>query len=298
MEAENNYKSERRGHYITEAALKIGEAALTGMLYEVGTTLKPGLVTPISKGAHRDMNYFSFLRSSSSISRAMGVFAQLGFEYGEYCLPEIRKYGKNIEREMYEATGGVNTQKGLLFLGGIAAAAAGFCLKNSVMINSFNISNHCKLITEGIVERELRSIGNKEFYTSGERIYMKYGITGVRGEIEKGLPSISQYGLIYYREALLKGLALDNALTQSLIGIMTVSADTVVVNRAGMEGLDYVKNQANTALKLGGMYTTEGIDFIKAMDKDFIERNISPGGSADLLAITVMLDEIEKMNLY
>lgn len=298
MDAANNYYStEKEGYFITEASIKIGEAVLTGMLYEVSTTLKPGLVTPVSRGSHRDMDYFSFLRSTSAIGKSMSVFAQLGFEYGEKCLPEIRKYGVKIEREMFEATSGVNTQKGLLFLGGVIASAAGFCIKEKIKTNPLNISYECSIITKGIINRELKALRSKDSITSGERIYIAHGITGVRGEIETGLPNVIKYGLPNYREGLKNGLSVDSSLTQSLISIMSSAEDTVVVKRAGIEGLHYVKQHAIIALELGGMYTAEGEAYIKKMDEDFINRNISPGGAADLLAVTVMLHELDKMNL-
>ena len=59
----------------------------------------------------------------------------------------------------------------------------------------------------------------------------------------------------------------------------------------------YNKNQrklaAGIAIKL--ICDTPTINDIKEMDKTFIAKNLSPGGSADLLAITYFLSELENI---
>lgn len=284
---------EKYNAYREKALIRIGEAAVTGMLFEVGAALKPGLVTPISSGSHNDMDYFCFLKSSAVLSTGMQQFVRLGYEYGEVCLPKLRQFGKDLEQRMFEATAGVNTQKGLLFLGGVVCAAAGFCLRNHQSLQPMNIAKGCSSITHGLVERELVKVKRTASPTAGEISYLEHGITGIRGEIEQGLPSILKYGLPAYQLGLREGLPTNEALTQSLLSIMTTADDTVVIHRAGLSGLAYVKAQAQQALALGGMKSEEGIAFVNEMNETFIRQRISPGGSADLLAITVMLYELE-----
>jgi triphosphoribosyl-dephospho-CoA synthetase len=243
------------------------------------------------------MDYFTFLRSTSSIAAAMYRCAQTGISENFSILNFIRSIGIKAENDMLASTNGVNTQKGLLFLGGIACAAAGSCIRMKKNVNRLNISAECSAITEGIVERELKDLNNKANMTNGEKIYLDYGITGIRGEVVKGLPSVMNTGLPIYEAALKSGLDLNKALVQALIGLMTVVEDTVVINRSGMSGLSYMHNQAKIVLELGGMYTPEGDAFINSLDKEFISRRISPGGAADLLAITVMIHELEQTAL-
>jgi triphosphoribosyl-dephospho-CoA synthase len=285
------------GAFISEIAFKIGEAAVTGMLFEVGTSPKPGMVTPYSRGTHRDMDYFTFLRSSASIASAMCKCAQIGIENDEDILAKIRSVGITAEKEMLSATNGVNTQKGILFIGGLVSSATGHCIRKSNEVNRFNITDECKAISKGIVERELGNLSEKITLTNGEKVYLNHRITGIRGEVEKGLISVIKKGLPLYEEALSKSLTLNHALANTLIGLMTIVEDTVVINRSGLRGFEYMRNEAKRAMDLGGMYTAEGVGYIEELNVKFIERNISPGGAADLLAITVMIHELEKYNL-
>jgi triphosphoribosyl-dephospho-CoA synthase len=284
----------KSGIKISPDAWKIGECAVTGMLYEASTSPKPGLVTPVSAGTHEDMDYFTFLRSTAAISHAMYLCAQVGIDYDTEILNKIRSVGIAAEENMFGATGGINTQKGLLFASGVVCAAAGNIIRNKRRIGNHELSRCCSEICEGIVVRELGNLLYKPRITNGEKLYIKYGVVGIRGEAEKGFPSVINVGLPIYAETLKTGNDKNAALTQCLIGLMTVVEDTVVINRSGFEGLGYMKKEADRALKLGGSLTNEGREQIKKMEREFLNKGISPGGAADLLALTVMIYELEK----
>lgn len=285
------------GFEISKQAFKIGEAAITGMLYEVSGSPKPGLVSPFSSGVHSDMDYFTFLKSASSIAYAFYLCAQIGIDYSEDILSKIRAVGIDAEEEMFRATNGVNTHRGLLFAAGIVCAAAGSCIREGIKLSRNNISDHCKGITFGIVDRELKAIKDKPHYTHGERIFLKHGITGIRGEAENGFTSVTYTGLPLYEESIKKGYEINKALVQSLLGIMTVAEDTVVINKAGIDGLKLMRAEAKKALELGGIFTPQGQEHIKVMEETFKKHRISPGGAADLAAITAMIYELENMEV-
>lgn len=287
-------KNIEKGIALTPSAFKIGEAAILGMLYEVSTSPSPGLVSPYSSGSHSDMDFFTFLKSTSSISYAMYLCAQIGIDSDEDILKKVRSIGIHAEKNMLEMTEGVNTQRGLLFLAGIVCAAAGSCIRKNKLVDRHNISEECKIICHGLVERELKSLDKNSKLTNGEKLYLKYGVTGIRSEIEGGLPSVLNTSLPLLQDALKCGIELKHALCHSLIGLMSVVEDTTVINRCGLEGLERMRSEAVTALKLGGMKNIEGINHIKHMEEVFTENKISPGGAADLLAITVMIYELEK----
>ncbi len=283
------------GIRLSPEAFKIGEAAILGMLYEVSADPKPGLVSPQSSGVHRDMDFFTFMRSSSSIAYAMYVCAQIGIDYPlNKILKTIRSIGIDAEKSMFKATGGVNTHRGYLFLGGLVCAAAGYCIQTAASITRSNISSICSDICRGMVERELGNLTDSKGLSNGEKLYLKYGLAGVREEAEGGLPTVLNIGLPMYEDALNHNLPIKEALCHSLIGIMAQVQDTTVVNRAGMEGLAFMGRLAEMAVEIGGMKTIEGKEFIYDLDKVFNENNISPGGAADLLAVTVMIYELEK----
>lgn len=284
------------GIKLSPAAFKIGEAAILGMLYEVSASPSPGLVSPYSSGVHRDMDFFTFMRSSASIAYAMYICAQIGMDYPiDDILKTIRSVGIEAEKNMFKATNDVNTHRGFLFLGGLTCAAAGYCVQTSKKMDRNNISKACSKICSGIVDRELTGLNHKGKLSNGERLYMEHGLTGVRGEAEKGLPTVMEVGLPMYEEGLYSNMPVNEALCHSLIGIMTKAEDTTVVNRCGMEGVAFMRRLAEIAVEIGGMKTVEGKEFIHDLDKVFNENNISPGGAADLLAITVMIYELEKM---
>lgn len=280
---------------LTPNAFKIGEAALLGMLYEVSASPSPGLVSPYSSGVHRDMDFFTFMRSSSAIAYAMYICAQTGMDHPiEDILKTIRSIGIDAEKNMFKATGGVNTHRGFLFLGGLVCAAAGYCVQLKKKLNRDNISSACSEICKGMVERELEGLKPEGKLSNGERLYLEHGLTGVRGEAEGGLATVLNIGLPMYEEGIYCNLPIAETLCHSLMGIITKVEDTTVVNRCGMEGLAFMRRLAEIAVEIGGMKTVEGKEFIHDLDRVFNENNISPGGAADLLAITVMIHELEK----
>ena len=287
------------GVHISTAALKIGEAAALGMLFEAAASPSLGLVSPYSNGCHKDMDYFTFLRSTSSIAGIMPICAQIGIDYEKDLLPKLRAVGMYGEKNMFNSTKGVNTHKGALFLLGIISCAAGRCLNLSIDINRQNMAKQCSIIADNIVERELETINEDTNInlSNGERIYKKYGIKGIRGEVQNGMPSVINIGLPMYEDAKQLNLSESDCLVNSLLGIMSCAEDTTVINRCGIKGYIKMKEMAKKAIDLGAMKTCEGKKFVQGMDRLFIDNNISPGGAADLLAATVMIYNLERYDI-
>jgi triphosphoribosyl-dephospho-CoA synthase CitG/holo-ACP synthase CitX len=271
----------------------IGEAALYSILCEISASPTPGLISPHSMGSHRDMDYFTFLRSTSVISDVMVKFARIGLEENLNLLPKVREIGIEAEKRMFKATNGVNTQKGMLFLAGVLCCAVGQCYKKGEPWNRINIAKMTGEICKGLVENELKLVNPGKRLTNGERLFIEFGLTGIRGEIENGLPSVLNFGLPTYENALRDGLKTNDALVQALLSIMTTVDDTTVANRCGLAGVKLMRHEAHKALELGGMTTKEGVEQILEMEKIFADNSISPGGAADLLAVTAMIYELE-----
>ncbi|TWH48099.1 holo-ACP synthase/triphosphoribosyl-dephospho-CoA synthase [Sporomusa sp. KB1] len=278
-----------------KAVWDIGSWALEAMLMEAACTPSPGLVDRDNAGAHRDMDFFTFLMSSSALAGTMFRCAAAGYQHQgllQDLLPVLRYIGKDGEQQMLHATCGVNTQKGLVFLLGILAAATAYTTKLASGVAAAQILDTAAAITRGIVARELAplagGLGNAKL-TAGENLYVQYGVTGIRGEIEAGIPSIREYGLPAVTAALEQGLSLNDALVHTLMSLMTVVQDTTILHRHGMEVLLTVQNQAKQIIAQGGMLSDVGRKQISALDQSFIERNISPGGVADLVAATYFL---------
>ena len=79
---------------------------------ELNRDLGYGCVTMSSQGAHDDMDFRTFLRSREGIIRA---FRRADWDsVGDF--QDLRQLGREVEGAMMEATGGINTHKGLVFL--------------------------------------------------------------------------------------------------------------------------------------------------------------------------------------
>lgn len=274
---------------------KLGEFASEAMLYEVSAYPKPGLVTPNSKGAHRDMDYFTFLSSVSALNFDMYRFAEEGFSNNtpKEIFNNIRILGVKAEKAMLQKTKNINTHKGMIFLMGISLAATS---KNIYEGKDFsNIKGIIREMTEGIVDNELKNkninYGKEEKeevdkkLTYGEKLYLKYGIKGVRGEVEQGIPTVFEYALPTYRE--LSNMDERERLIHTLICIMAYCEDSTILHRNNIDKLYYVQEKAKHIISLGGVKSKSGKMEIENLDKEFCKNDISPGGCADLLAITV-----------
>lgn len=279
----------------------IGTTAVEAMLLEAACAPAPGLVDRFNSGAHDDMDIFTFIKSSCALTPAMHQCALAAYRHNgpaAELLPVLRQIGVKAERQMFEATGGVNTQKGLLFLMGVVTAATSLAIKTAAAGElAGRIICEAANICKGIIERELAVLKTQlpaRRLTPGERFYLSCGATGIRGELEAGLPVVVSKGLPVLKDALDQGLSLNDSLIQTLICLMTAAEDTTILNRHGLATLRSVQRDAAEIAALGGVFTTAGLQRIKELDSIYTAQRISPGGSADLLAVTYYLYVIEQ----
>ena len=143
------------------------------------------------------------------------------------------------------------------------------------------------------ITKELEEAKSKEKLTYGEKLYLKYGVKGIRGEVQSGFETVREHSMPVLNDLLNKNMHINDILVHVLLNLMAYSEDSNILGRHNMETLDFVKEKAQAALKHGGYLTPYGKLFVGEMDKYFIEKKISPGGSADLLAVTIMLYILE-----
>lgn len=268
---------------------KISMLALKALLYEVSLTPKPGLVDFENSGSHSDMNYFTFLNSSAALSAYFRDFCLLGYNFsGNYkeILPKIRQIGLQTEKAMFEATGNVNTQKGLIFLFGICLFSISKIYSENIKFTDAEFRKIVKKITKNIVKNELNSSTNNK--THGEKVFGKFGTigTGVRYEVENAFPTIFETALPYFNENLNHKIyknsdKLQEILQTGLLKIMSQNNDTNILYRSNLETLNFVKKSAKKAVK--------NIEEFKNLCEYCKVKNISPGGSADLLAVSLLI---------
>lgn len=275
-------------------AWSIGSAFLTGALLEISTHPKPGLVTPRSNGAHRDMNLQTFMVSSAVIAPCLYQCAEAGLDHSGALwrlLPRVRAVGTVYEARLLAATRGINTQRGLLFSAGVLAAAAGVALRRETFCEA-RLFDTAAAMVQGICDRELHSLGDRDPVTAGEKLFRQYGVLGIRGEAEAGFPTLRNHGLPALRAARDSGALLSTTLLHALIALIAETEDTTVLWRGGPEALAFLQAEARRILALGGALTGAGMAAIHRLDTQCIARNISPGGAADLLALAIGVDAL------
>ncbi|MCR5294682.1 MAG: triphosphoribosyl-dephospho-CoA synthase CitG [Lachnospiraceae bacterium] len=263
--------------------------ALRALLYEVATTPKPGLVDRGGSGSHKDMDFFTFLDSSSVLYPYFRECAASGMDTKTLSPPEtlkaLRPLGKLAEGRMLEATGGINTHKGAIFSVGILCGALGR-LDRELWADPARVLSEAAAMAAGITGRELAGLKAEDAGTSGSRLFLKYGISGVRGQAEAGFPSVLSCGLPVLEEGLAAGRSIDEAGSAALLALLARTPDTNMIARGGLEAAEEAKARAQELLSRSPY---PDADTIRELDRVFISQNLSPGGCADLLALTYLL---------
>lgn len=277
--------------YITarrELCEYVAARAYFALHQEVSTTPKPGLVDRNNRGSHYDMGPKEFFASAVALRPFFCRFAEAGFLSRDAdpqdTFLQLRSIGLEAEAAMYKATHGVNTHKGAIFSLGLLCAACGRL--DPYDWTPENLLAACARMTEGICQADFAGVTVETAKTAGEKLFSLYGITGVRGQAEAGFPAVLNVGLPVFREGLSRGLNENDAGAVALLHLLAATDDTNLISRSDRQTQLAVKAQVAQMLAQNPYPTMEEI---KELDEQFIQKNLSPGGSADLLAITVFL---------
>jgi len=256
------------------------ELTQRALLYEVCVTPKPGLVDRNNPGSHRDMDIYTFMSSAAALYPYFSQCVQIGMDTAdqqpEATFAALRLPGKLAENAMLAATNGVNTHKGAVFTMGVLCGALGR-LERNLWREPMAVAQMCADMTRGLTERDFAGVTAETAVTAGEKLFARYGITGIRGQMVAGLPAVLQHGLPVLEEWLELGVAEDEAGAAALLALIAATEDTNLIARGGMEGVRWASEMVQK--------TRNGAE----LDACFIERNLSPGGSADLLAVCWLL---------
>lgn len=274
-------------HFAKEDGTLIGTWAVQSLLDEVCTTPKPGLVDCHSCGSHRDMDIFTFMASAAALAPYFHQCVSIGQETAEKS-PEqtfslLRQAGKLAEQTMFAATCGVNTHKGAIFTMGILCGAAGRLWQPEQMPTAAEIFPEVSAMTAKAMEEDFQKAG---WNTSGQRIYHEQGVKGIRGEVAQGLPSVKTLGLPIYRACRQKGMTKNDAGVLALLHLITQVEDTNMISRGGVQGAEAAVDSVRQLLSREPIPAKESLI---ALCGAFTQRNLSPGGCADLLAAVYFL---------
>lgn len=281
---------------VDQIAETIGMLAKKAMLDEVLTTPKPGLVDTCSNGAHNDMTLLTFFRSAFAITPYLAEMARAGAlaeQLNENLFFEIRQIGIEAEKAMFTATEGINTHKGMIFSLGIFSTVAAYCMRHQYPFTEDTWPALEKELVASVLMKEIEALQSKECALSnGERLYRQEGIRGIRGEALSAYRSIRLYALPVMQKGIQEKKPYNLVKLQTLFSLMSHVEDSNVVARKGMETLHKVQNQAKMFLNDGGAYQEDAVGQLLEMDVQFIKENISSGGCADLLAVTIFVNDL------
>ena len=270
----------------------IGHLASMALQAELDTTPKPGLVDRNDNGAHRDMDHALMQRSIQALHPYFVRLAQLGFTDKQPCHDEIVNIGIEAEREMFKATGGVNTHKGALFSIGLAAVA----LAGEAFSRITQAERCGTMAYNDVNSKQIQSLSNSIASlarlfpdtngTHGSKAKANNILKGALDNAREGYTQLFKAWLPFYIDRIAEG---DNyALHKTLLRIMCDLDDTNIVYRTSIETMQEVKTEARQMLDTSrNIVNFEAA--LQAMNTDYIHRNISPGGSADMLSLVVFL---------
>ena len=185
---------------------------------------------------------------------------------------EIRQIGIDAERAMLNATGGVNTHRGALFSMGLTTLAASWCMEHEGRIEEQQLRDLIMQVAGGFAPTA-GTHGNDAVNAHRVMVALDLAKAGYQQLFNNWLPA--------YR-----GYPAEDACHRVLLLIMSQLDDTNVIHRVGYDQAQQVKQEAKALLD---SYSIEGME---ALNRDYIARNVSPGGSADMVALTIFIHSI------
>ena len=258
------------GHFADAARLTPGSVhpyllsalAVRALRMELDTPLKPGLVGPDSSGAHHDMDYGLMQRGIAAIRPYLSRMACA--ETAE----QLMALGVAAEKEMLSATLGVNTHRGAIFCLGIALAAAGG--REMETLHSEDVmQNNVRQIAEVVLRKQ---------FSDSKLHFTLENLHGARALAAEAYAPLFRDWLPLYRQT--------RSPQRTLLGIMSTLEDTCVLHRVGALRAQRVREEAAALLE---NYSEEGL---KQLCIRYAREGISPGGAADMLALTIFIDSI------
>lgn len=195
---------------------------------------------------------------------------------------EVGVLGRTGEARMLAATRGVNTHRGALWALGLLACGAA---------NSADIDDICQfgaaLARRPDLNYPLRQSSH------GALAERRYHVSGARGQAQGGFSYVRQAVSTLRRERQ-TGSSPTLARLTALLELIARLDDTCVLHRGGTEGLAQMQRGAQAVLDAGGPGASEGHRLLTRLDELARNMRLSPGGSGDLLAAAMFLDELTR----
>lgn len=279
-------------HHAGSQAARLGAHAVAALIDEARLSPKPGLVDGRGNGAHGDLSLALMERSAVALRPAFTAMAHAGASARAATIglrETLGRLGRDAEATMMRASGGVNTHRGAIWALGLLVAAAAIEPGRSgaaVAATAGAIARHA--------DRDAPACtGNK-----GEQACRTFAVTGARGQARAGFPHVVALGLPELVRSRARGDGENSARLNALLAIVSQLDDTCVLSRGGRSALTSVQRAAAAVLADGGAATLAGRRTLRRFAADAVACNLSPGGGADLLAATLFLDRIGRIESH
>lgn len=261
---------------------RIDRHAIWALRTEISLYPKAGLVSFVDNGSHKDMDASVFEASATALEGYFSDMAAAGARGADF--QALNRIGRDAERRMFAATGGINTHRGAVFSLGVLAAAAGLCRATGERPCPFRICRTVERWGPPILASQLAQCASH-----GSLVRRTYGAPGAREEAAAGFPTITFHALPAFLGTYERTHSVEIAGLQAFYATMAVLDDNNLLYRGGPEGLERARSLAEEFLLSGGIAAPGGFQRAVAIHHEFVARNLSPGGSADLLIATLFL---------
>jgi triphosphoribosyl-dephospho-CoA synthase len=268
----------------------LGRAAIVALYDELALEPKPGLVSFADAGSHRDMDAGTFLRSLFALRHFFVRVAAQGAASASF--EPLAEMGIAAEARMLRATGGVNTHRGAIFTLGLLCAAAGAARASGLDCDAAHLRG--TLMARWGAALAARAATTSESH--GARAAREHGLRSAAEEAAQGLPTLFDHVLPALRAARRAGADERGARLHALFTAMAEVDDTNLVHRGGLQGLRDAKSLARRFLAEGGGLSSDAATRAARVHAVFVERRLSPGGAADLLAAACWVDRVERLH--
>jgi triphosphoribosyl-dephospho-CoA synthase len=239
------------------------------------------------QGSHADMDAATFIASIASLRGYFHEMADAGSRGADF--RALNEIGVAAERNMLIATGGVNTHRGAVFSLGLIAAGAGYVLERRLPRTADEV---CDVVGRLWGADMLATLHQCEG-TNGSAVRGRYGVPGAREHAAGGFGVLRKHALPAMRKAFSAGLDRNWSGVHSFLESIAVLDDTNLLHRGGPEALNFARDRARTILDAGGALTANGRHQARMLHSEFVAAWLSPGGSADMLAMCYFLHEFE-----
>ena len=254
----------------TSVPFVLGVLAAQAMRDELNLKGKPGL---IDNGSHSDMNYEVMMRSINAIEPYLVKLAQLSYSDEMPAVTTVTSIGLQAESAMLEATGGVNTHKGAIFALGMMVAGIAHSVYRLHQVDVAKIREAIMTLAKGMPATS---------DTHGAAVRQKHHVKGALDMALEGYAQLFEDWMPYFQQVKED----EQARLRLLLHIVSTLEDNNLYHRGGAELT--LESQQRCAQVADNFRTEDNEALAEWMKK----HNMSPGGSADMLALSLFAAHI------